>query len=125
MAEEGWVQCSECQLIITFPIAEFMKKNGILECPAGHRCEYEVSLIHRGKPLQTVHPMNNAEVAFKELESLLDFLKAFVEAKSPLLHEAKTALGGNIGNPTALDALASNLRSVRANIVSELRERLM
>jgi hypothetical protein len=124
MAEEGWVQCSECPLIITFPIAEFMKKLGILECPAGHRCEYEVSLINRGKPPQTVHPMNDAEVAYKELESLLDFLKALVEAKSQLLHEAEAALQGNSGNPDALKAIAQNLRIVRQNILSQLRSQL-
>jgi hypothetical protein len=30
-----------------------MKKHGMLECPVGHRCEYEVSLITRGKPPQS------------------------------------------------------------------------
>ena len=34
--------------------------------------------------------MNDAEVVYKELESLLDFLKAFAEAKSALLSR-----GGN------------------------------
>lgn len=68
--------------------------------------------------------MNDAEVAYKELESLLDFLKAFAEAKSPLLHEAEIALQGNSGNPAALLALAGNLRGLRQNMLSELRSRL-
>lgn len=68
--------------------------------------------------------MNDAEVVYKELESLMDFLKAFVEAKSPLLHEAEIALRGNSGNPAALQALAGNLRGLRQNILSELRSRL-
>lgn len=50
MADEGWLQCSECPSIITFSIAEFMKKLGFLECSNGHRCEYSASLIKRGKP---------------------------------------------------------------------------
>jgi hypothetical protein len=68
--------------------------------------------------------MNDAEVAYKELESLLDFLRAFAEAKSPLLHEAEIALQGNSGNPAALRNLATNLRGLRQNMVSELRSRL-
>lgn len=68
--------------------------------------------------------MNDAEVAYKELESLMDFLKAFVEAKSELLHEAEIALQGNSGNPSALQALAGNLRGLRQNILSELRSQL-
>jgi hypothetical protein len=68
--------------------------------------------------------MNDAEVAYKELESLLDFLKAFAEAKSPLLHEAGIALQGNSGNPAALQALAGNLRGLRQNMLSELRSHL-
>jgi hypothetical protein len=48
--EDCWVQCSECSLIITFTVQEFIKKLGILECPAGHRCEYEVEKITLGKP---------------------------------------------------------------------------
>jgi len=68
--------------------------------------------------------MNDAEVAYKELESLLDFLKAFAETKSSVLHEAEIALEGNSGNPAALQALAGNLRAVRQNILSELRSRL-
>jgi hypothetical protein len=68
--------------------------------------------------------MNDAEVAYKELESLLDFLKAFAEAKSSVLHETKIALEGDSGNAAALQALAGNLRAVRQNILSELRGRL-
>jgi hypothetical protein len=68
--------------------------------------------------------MNDAEVVYKELESLLDFLKAFAEAKCALLHEAEIALHGNSGNPAALQALASNLRGLRQNVLSELRSRL-
>jgi hypothetical protein len=48
--EKCWVQCSECTLPITFTVQEFTKKLGILECPAGHRCEYAVEEIKRGKP---------------------------------------------------------------------------
>jgi|HubBroStandDraft_5_1064220.scaffolds.fasta_scaffold01051_18 hypothetical protein len=68
--------------------------------------------------------MNDAEVAFKELKSLMDFLEAFVKAKSPLVHEAGIALEGNSGNPAALQALTGNLRAVRQNILSELRSQL-
>ena len=68
--------------------------------------------------------MNDAEVAYKELESLLHFLKAFAEAKALLLHEAEIAMQGNSGNPVALQALAGNLRGLRQNILSELRDRL-
>jgi len=68
--------------------------------------------------------MNDAELAYKELESLLDFLKGFAEAKSPLLHEAEIALEGNSGNPDALQALAVNLRVLRQHLLSELRSRL-
>ena len=68
--------------------------------------------------------MNDAEVVYKELESPLDFLKAFAEAKSAVLHEAKIAPHGNSGNPAALQARASNLRGLRQNILSELRSRL-
>ncbi len=39
--------------------------------------------------------MNDAEVAYNELKSLLDFLKVFAEAKSPLFHEVEIALQGN------------------------------
>ncbi len=68
--------------------------------------------------------MNDADVAYNELESLLDFLKAFAEAKSAVLDEAEIALHGNSGNPAALQALASNLRGLRQNILSELRSSL-
>ena len=68
--------------------------------------------------------MNDAEVAYKELESLLDYLKTFAEAKTPQLRDAETALQGNSGNPEALRALAVNLRGVRQNILSELRDHL-
>ena len=68
--------------------------------------------------------MNDAEVAYKQLESLLDFLKKFAEAKSSLLREAETALQGNSGNPAALRELAVNLRSLRQNLLSELRNQL-
>lgn len=68
--------------------------------------------------------MNDAESAYTELKSLLDFLKTFAEAKSPLLHEAEIALQANVGNPAALQALAGNLRGVRQNILSELKSLL-
>jgi hypothetical protein len=69
--------------------------------------------------------MNDAEVVHKELESLLDFRKAFAGGEvRAVLHEAEIALHGNSGNPAALQALASNLRGLRQNILSELRSRL-
>jgi hypothetical protein len=68
--------------------------------------------------------MNDAEVAYRELKSLMDFLEAFVKAKSQLLHEAGIALEGNSGNPAALRDLATNLRGLRQNMVSDLKSRL-
>ena len=68
--------------------------------------------------------MNDAEVAYRELKSLMDFLEAFVKAKSQLLHEAGIALEGNGGNPAALRDLATNLRGLRQNMVSDLKSRL-
>jgi hypothetical protein len=68
--------------------------------------------------------MNDAEVAYKELKSLMDFLEAFVKAKSPLVHDAGIALEGNSGNPAALRDLAANLRGLRQNMVSDLKSRL-
>lgn len=66
--------------------------------------------------------MNDAEVAYNELKALLDYLKSFAEAKSPLLHEAEIIL--ERGNPSALQTLAGNLRTVRQDILSDLRSRL-
>jgi hypothetical protein len=68
--------------------------------------------------------MNDAEVAFKQVQSLLDFLKTFAEAKSSLLKEVEIALQGNSGNPEALQALTDNLRGLRQNILAELRNQL-
>lgn len=68
--------------------------------------------------------MNDAEVAYKELKSLMDFLEAFVKAKSPLVYDAGIALEGNSGNPAALRNLATNLRGLRQNMVSDLKSRL-
>jgi hypothetical protein len=68
--------------------------------------------------------MNDADVAYNELKSLMDFLEAFVKAKSTLVHDAGVALQGNSGNPAALRDLATNLRGLRQNMVSELKSQL-
>jgi hypothetical protein len=68
--------------------------------------------------------MNDAEVAYNELKSLMDLLEAFVKAKSPLIQQSEITLQGNSGDPAALQELAGNLRSLRRDIVADLRSRL-
>jgi len=55
------------------------------------------------------------------LQELVDSLSAAADRARKLdLHETEMALAGNAGNPSALDDLERQLRSLRARILSEL-----
>ena len=85
--EKFWVKCSECPLIIIFTMQEFTKKpGGILECPAGNRCEYAANEIKRGTPPSTpagTKPDENATLAADFLAELEEGIEILRRASPP------------------------------------------
>lgn len=64
--------------------------------------------------------MNDTEVAYNEVKSLLDVVKKYVEVKSAELAEARVAIDAAPNNQ-ALTALEGNLKVFRQNILAYLR----